>query len=122
MMMDEAISANLDFRLVTVHYDLMRLTEKQRAEILRTAAEVFGAGATVTLFGSRVDDTERGGDIDLMITTDADAATARQQKIRFLVKLKQRIGDRRIDVVLRTPDSEDRTIHRIASSEGVMIR
>jgi hypothetical protein len=69
-----AISANLDFRLVTVHYDLMRLTEKQRAEILRTAAEVFGT------------------------------------------------GDRRIDVVLRTPDSEDRTIHRIASSEGVMIR
>ena len=97
----------------------MRLTGRQREEILRTAAEVFGDDATVTLFGSRVDDMDRGGDIDLMITTDA--ATARRRKVRFLVRLKQRIGDRRIDVVLRTPDSREREIHRVASSEGVPI-
>ena len=99
----------------------MRLTGRQREEILRTAAEVFGDDATVTLFGSRVDDMDRGGDIDLMITTDTDAATSRRRKIRFLVRLKQRIGDRRIDVVLRTPDSREREIHRVASSEGVPI-
>ena len=99
----------------------MRLTGKQRAEILRTAAEVFGDDVTVTLFGSRVSDTESGGDIDLMITTSADAETARRRKVQFLVRLKQRIGDRRIDVVLRTPDSREREIHRVASSEGVPI-
>ncbi|MFW6368818.1 MAG: nucleotidyltransferase domain-containing protein [Spirochaetota bacterium] len=104
-----------------MHYDCMRLTERQREEILRTAKEVFGDDASVTLFGSRVNDTERGGDIDLMITTDTDATTARQQKVRFLVRLKQRIGDRRIDVVLRTPDSPERDIHRVASAEGVTI-
>ena len=104
-----------------MHYGLMRLTGRQREEILRTVAEVFGDDATVTLFGSRVDDMDRGGDIDLMITTDTDAATARRRKVRFLVRLKQRIGDRRIDVVLRTPDSREREIHRVASSEGVPI-
>ncbi|MDA3949498.1 MAG: nucleotidyltransferase domain-containing protein [Spirochaeta sp.] len=98
------------------------MTETQRAEILRIAAELFGPDATVTLFGSRVDDAARGGDIDLMITTGLDSATARRKKIRFLVRLKQRIGDRRIDVVLRTPDSRERTIHRIALTEGVTIQ
>ena len=99
----------------------MRLTGRQREEILRTAAEVFGDDATVTLFGSRANDMDRGGDIDLMITTDTDAANARRRKVRFLVRLKQRIGDRRIDVVLRTPDSREREIHRVAASEGVLI-
>lgn len=99
----------------------MRLTGRQREEILNTAAEVFGDDATVTLFGPRANDMDRGGDIDLMITTDTDAATARRRKVRFLVRLKQRIGDRRIDVVLRTPDFREREIHRVASSEGVPI-
>ncbi|MEX2443252.1 MAG: nucleotidyltransferase domain-containing protein [Alkalispirochaeta sp.] len=100
----------------------MRLTETQQAEILRTATEVFGRDVTVTLFGSRVDDTERGGDIDLLITTSLDAATARHRKIQFLVRLKHGIGDRRIDVVLQTPDTEVRDIHRVAAAEGVVIQ
>ncbi|TVQ20877.1 MAG: nucleotidyltransferase domain-containing protein [Spirochaetaceae bacterium] len=100
----------------------MRLTEKQRTDILQTSREIFGPDATVTLFGSRVDDTARGGDIDLMVTTGMNLAAARHQKIRFLVRLKKRIGDRRIDVVLRTPDSEERAIHRVASTEGVLIQ
>jgi hypothetical protein len=35
--------------------------------------------------------------------------------------LKRRIGDRRIDVVLRCPGTEERAIHQIATSEGVPI-
>ncbi len=100
----------------------MRLTGTQQTEILRTAAEVIGPDATVTLFGSRVDDAARGGDIDLMITTGMDANTARSRKIRFLVRLKQRIGDRRVDVVLCTPDSGEQAIHQVASTEGVTLR
>lgn len=48
----------------------MRLTPKE-AEIIRSAArQVLGAGARVYLFGSRADDAERGGDIDLYVETD----------------------------------------------------
>lgn len=100
----------------------MRLTGHQKAAILRMTAEVFGREAEVTLFGSRIDDARRGGDIDLMITTNLDAATARTRKITFLVRLKQQIGDRRIDVVLRTPDYDDLPVHRIAAAEGIPIR
>lgn len=44
----------------------MRLTGQQRTIIRATVAETFGAGADVWLFGSRVDDNKRGGDIDLL--------------------------------------------------------
>ena len=45
----------------------MRLTEAHRTAIRTIAAETFGAGTSVWLLGSRVDDTKRGGDIDLLI-------------------------------------------------------
>lgn len=79
----------------------MRIREKDRHAIKETAQEVFGP-ADVYLFGSRVNDAERGGDIDLYIvprrTIPASECLAR--KIRFITKLKQRIGDQKIDVVL----------------------
>ncbi len=100
----------------------MRLTETQRTEIVRTTKEVFGADASVALFGSRLDDAARGGDIDLMITTSCDAEAARRKKVRFLAALKRRIGDRRVDVIIRTPDTVERPIHHIALTEGVPIR
>ncbi len=111
----------LDFTAKLVDVLSMRLTESQRQEILRTKTEVFGTDASVFLFGSRTDDTAKGGDIDLLITTGLDMDTARKKKIRFLTTLKRRIGERRIDVVIRTPDTCEGSIHRIAIAEGVPI-
>lgn len=99
----------------------MRLTESEKEAIRRTASEYFGSEATVTVFGSRVNDAARGGDIDLLITTDQDGREARRRKIRFLVRLKQRIGERRVDVVLRTPDTHESGIHEVAKTEGVSL-
>ena len=45
----------------------MRLTPAQINAIKSTAQTVLGDGARVTLFGSRVDDSAKGGDVDLMI-------------------------------------------------------
>jgi hypothetical protein len=47
----------------------MRLTEQQIQVFKSTAHAVLGEGAQVTLFGSRVDDAKKGGDIDLLFTT-----------------------------------------------------
>ena len=99
----------------------MRLTDRQKERIRETAAECFGSTVEVMVFGSRVDDSARGGDIDLLIITDTDGRSARSAKIRFLVKLKQRIGDRHIDVVLQTPDTKESSIHAVAKREGVLL-
>src|SRR5512144_3002065 len=49
---------------------VMRLDPSEITAITATAAQVFGPSATVRLFGSRVDDRRRGGDIDLYIEVD----------------------------------------------------
>ena len=45
----------------------MRLTEHEVSAIKQAAREAFGDDAVVRLFGSRVHDDLRGGDIDLLV-------------------------------------------------------
>ena len=47
----------------------MRVTPQQQSVIRTAVAETFGETANIWLFGSRVDDNKRGGDIDLLIET-----------------------------------------------------
>ncbi|MDT8440010.1 MAG: nucleotidyltransferase domain-containing protein, partial [Wenzhouxiangellaceae bacterium] len=49
----------------------MRLTNNQIQAIKTAAAEIFGDEAEVWLFGSRIDDDKRGGDIDLYVELPA---------------------------------------------------
>ncbi|WP_373183774.1 nucleotidyltransferase domain-containing protein, partial [Halomonas campaniensis] len=60
----------------------------------------FGQEAKVWLFGSRTDDSARGGDIDLMVETPLqDADDVVDAKLNALVELHQRLGDQKIDLV-----------------------
>ncbi|MBL0319459.1 MAG: nucleotidyltransferase domain-containing protein [Alphaproteobacteria bacterium] len=82
----------------------MRLTEKEIKAICEAFREHFAPGDKLYLFGSRVDDSKRGGDIDLFIQThETDYDITFQNKIRFTVDLKIRIGDQKIDVVIQSP-------------------
>ena len=47
----------------------MRLTEAQRQSIKSVVTRVIGEASRVWLFGSRVNDAKRGGDIDLYVET-----------------------------------------------------
>ena len=50
-----------------VRHFTMRLSASQIETIRDAAQQNFGAEASVWLFGSRVDDTKRGGDVDLYV-------------------------------------------------------
>lgn len=77
----------------------MRLTQIQTDIINQLARKHFGQGVTVYLFGSRVHDDKKGGDIDLFINHADEAVLTLEAKIRFLAELKALIGDRKIDIV-----------------------
>lgn len=95
----------------------VRLTEYEINAIKQSAYEVFGAGVQVFLFGSRVDDLKRGGDIDLYI--DADANKDFQHKVKFLLALEQKIGEQKIDVVFA--EDQARAVEQQAINTGVLL-
>ena len=88
----------------------MRLKEYEIDAIKTTFKEIFKDG-DIYLFGSRVDDSKKGGDIDLYISTPNTKELV-SKKIDFLVKLKQKIGEQKIDVVLDY--KQNRLIDKIA--------
>ena len=45
----------------------MRITPEQTETIVKTLRSIAGPDVKVWLFGSRLDDTRRGGDLDLLI-------------------------------------------------------
>jgi len=55
----------------------MRLSAAQIEAIKQETAHFFGAQAEVWLFGSRVDDTQRGGDVDLYVKSGMRSADHR---------------------------------------------
>ena len=82
--------------------------------------EIFSKGS-IYLFGSRVDNTKRGGDIDLYIQLEdtLPISTIYDKKIEFLGRLKSRIGEQKIDVVI----SKDinRAIEQEAIKNGIRL-
>jgi predicted nucleotidyltransferase len=99
----------------------MRLTEAQAAAIRSAAADAFGPDAEVWLFGSRVDEAKRGGDIDLLIRLGGGALDRPfHRRVRFLTRLERVLGERKVDVVVAGP-TDDRPIVAAARQAGVRL-
>ncbi|MET4476677.1 hypothetical protein [Bradyrhizobium sp. F1.13.3] len=99
----------------------MKLTDRERDEILLLAREMFGRCATVRLFRSRLDDDRTGGDIDLHIVAEsADSATLGNE-LEFAAKLKDKIGDVQVDVIVRPPGYWPRGIDQVTLGTGAVL-
>ena len=94
----------------------MRLSNSEIEIIKKTFKDIFKDGKTY-LFGSRVDDTKKGGDIDLYLVPDKKFEDERERKARFLIKLDEYLGEQKIDVVLAK--DKDRLIEQEALRTGV---
>jgi hypothetical protein len=102
----------------------MRLFPRQQQVLRKTFAGRFGLNSRLWLFGSRTDDSRRGGDVDLMVQTpmgDPDALV--DTRLSFLADLHAtpEFEGERIDLVLwsTTLDPEPKPIHRIALTQGL---
>ena len=97
----------------------MRLNSKEVSVILKTFKEVFGDGK-VYLFGSRVDDSKKGGDIDLYLCPSKKYDNLQKKKIEFLVQLEKLLGEQKIDVVFAI--DQKRLIEELAMNTGVELK
>jgi len=99
----------------------MRLTDQEVHAIKDTAAKWFGDGAIIRVFGSRTRDDSRGGDIDLHIVAESKERADLRSELAFNVDLQTRIGEQKIDVILRTLDAQEQPIDRIALATGIVL-
>jgi len=99
----------------------MRLNSNEINIIKDAIADVFGDHVSVRLFGSRLDDTAKGGDIDLMVSLDAPIEEPARCIARAQAKMIMALGDRKIDVVLDAPNLSHSSIHQLAKAQGVVL-
>ena len=93
----------------------MRLDTEQ-AQAIKDVVAQSDARAEVFLFGSRVRDAERGGDIDLLImSSKIDLDERRRIKLRLI----DRLGAQKIDLLIA--QNAEKPLVRIALREGVKL-
>ena len=98
----------------------MRLTHAEIEAIVHAVREVFGETARVRVFGSRVRDDLRGGDLDLFVEVDPGASSiASEQRVRDLIA--PALDDLRADVDIHERGRPVTPIEQIALRDGVLL-
>ena len=98
----------------------MRLEPFEVAAIRSAARKAFGPDVVVRLFGSRVDDERRGGDVDLHVEATGPVETWRATD-ECLTRLCARIDEQRVDVIVTRRGDPLKPIERIAYRDGIIL-
>jgi len=99
----------------------MRLTKKQHQLIKAIVSRVVGPDSRVWLFGSRVDDAKRGGDIDLLVEIGRPVANRAGILCKLEGALVMALGNRKMDVLLKDGRTQDAPIFHAARQKGVLL-
>ncbi|MBD3807898.1 MAG: nucleotidyltransferase domain-containing protein [Epsilonproteobacteria bacterium] len=87
----------------------MRLSQTEIA-LLKNSLKSLSPQAKLYLFGSRVDDNKRGGDIDLLILDDT---LTKKDLRRLRIEFFKAFGEQKLDIVLDTNRVEKPFTHYI---------
>ena len=91
----------------------MRLSEGE-VSIIKNTIYRFDPHARIILFGSRTDDTKKGGDIDLFILSNTLPG---KEKRNIRIALEDTLGEQKMDILIEpTPTTP---LARLAMKEGV---
>ncbi|NMG29021.1 nucleotidyltransferase domain-containing protein [Aromatoleum evansii] len=99
----------------------MRLSAQQADAIHDIACQLGGPLARVRLFGSRLDDSARGGDLDLFLELPHPVENPALLSARVAARVSRLLQGRRVDVVLAAPNLKHLAIHDIAIEEGQLL-
>ncbi len=96
----------------------MRLSTKT-VSILKVTVSRYIKTSTIILFGSRIYDDKKGGDIDILVQTNENVDMKKQ--IRILAECEIKGIDRKIDMIFQTPFSKEQSIFKTAIKEGIVL-
>lgn len=96
----------------------MRLTKQQTKTITQTVTRLAGIGTAVYLFGSRLNDQAKGGDIDLFIESDAQLSLIDRAQIKM--ELESQLG-LPVDIVSKFRSAVATPFQIIAQSQSIQL-
>jgi len=96
----------------------MRLSN-QTILILKETISRYINNPKIILFGSRVDDNKKGGDIDILVETDENIMM--KTEIKILAECEIKGIDRKIDMIFKTPFKKEQSIFKTAINEGIVL-
>lgn len=94
----------------------IRLTPKE-IQIISDTVYGFDKNAGIFLFGSRTDESKKGGDIDLLVLSDKILYGERR---KIMVDLIKKLGDRKIDLIV-SDNPHKNTFTQFAYKHGVRL-
>jgi predicted nucleotidyltransferase len=100
---------------ITSNTIMVRLSPTE-IQAIKRAVLALDSQSQIYLFGSRVDVTKRGGDIDLLILS---ATLQYEDKLRIKKQLFEQLEEQKIDIVI-AQDTSDPFV-RIALQQGVKL-
>ena len=96
----------------------MRITHTEAEQAVSIIRDALGSDAMVWLFGSRTDDSKRGGDVDLYAETTLEGVLL-NETVRAKIALNDLFG-RSVDLVVNN-HRKSRPIYQIAREQGVRL-
>ncbi len=99
----------------------MRITKAQHESIRRITTELAGDDAVVMLFGSRVDDNKRGGDLDLLVELPYVIDNPAWLAAQLSARISRMMAGRSVDIVLSAPNLMKLPIHEQAKLTGIAL-
>jgi len=96
----------------------MRL-EKTDIESIKKVILSKALDAKIYLFGSRVDDAKKGGDIDLFIKTSQEITLKDELNILTLLELNGII--RKVDLIIQTPKKDKSDFFKSIKKEAIIL-
>lgn len=96
----------------------MRISNTQAEQAVSIIRDSLGSDAAVWLFGSRTDDSKRGGDVDLYAESSLDGVLL-NETVRAKIALNDLFG-RSVDLIVNN-HRKFRPIYQIAREQGVLL-
>ena len=96
----------------------MRLKQNE-IDIIKSNILKYICDAKIILFGSRVDDNKKGGDIDIFVETKQQVGL--RQQIKILTDLEINGISRKVDMILKTPTTKEQPIFKTIYKDGIIL-
>lgn len=96
----------------------MRLSVEQIQDIVEQARAIAGRQAAIWLFGSRLDDHRRGGDVDLLVESTPSMGLLQRAQLKMSLEARLQLP---VDILAADPCAQPSAFVKIARAQATRL-